>query len=105
MRMKFPFLCKRRSLALILGAVLALSLMLGAAFMLSQVHHHCTGAHCGVCAAVSRCASFLRAETGAVLPVAAATAALWGVLPFFAFPAPTGRAARTLVSLKVKLSD
>ena len=85
--------------------VFALSLLLGAAFVLAELHHNCSGEDCAICAAVAHTVSFLKAETAALaLPVAFAvclfTAPLAGEYPTQAFTE-----ASSLVSLKVKLSD
>ena len=94
-----------RMLAFFLILLFGFSLLLGAAFVLAELHHNCSGEDCAICAAVAHTVSFLKAETAALaLPVAFAvclfTAPLAGEYPTQAFTE-----ASSLVSLKVKLSD
>lgn len=94
-----------RMLAFFLILLFGFSLLLGAAFVLAELHHHCTGEDCKICAAVAHTASFLKAETAAfALPI---LFAVW----LFAAPLADGNPEQaftetpSLVSLKVKLSD
>jgi len=95
----------RRALALLLGAMIALSLPLFAAFALAEQHHDCAGEHCEICAAIAHAAALFRADAGAFLPVCAALAALFAVCSALFAPRPADVPARSPVSLKVKLSD
>ena len=94
-----------RMLAFFLILLFGFSLLLGAAFVLAELHHHCTGEDCKICAAVAHTVSFLKAETASLsLPIVFAllllSAAFVPAKPNQAMPA-----CASLVSLKVKLSD
>lgn len=94
-----------RILAFFLVLLLGLSLLLGTAFVLAELHHHCTGEDCKICAAVAHTVSFLKAEMASLsLPIVFAllllSAAFMSAKPNQAMPA-----CASLVSLKVKLSD
>ncbi|NTU77301.1 MAG: hypothetical protein HGA90_05755 [Alphaproteobacteria bacterium] len=105
MRKVSSFTKTHRALALIVGAVLALSMILGAAFVLADLHHHCTGEHCQICAAVAHTVAFLKAETASLtMP---AVFAIWLFMAFLASsdPKQTFDSKPSPVSLKVKLSD
>ncbi len=105
MRKVSSFTKTHRVLALIVGAVLALSLLLGAAFVLVELHHHCTGEHCEICAAVAHTVSYLKAETASL--TMSAVFAFWLFIAVFASLSPKQAfdSNPSLVSLKVKLSD
>ena len=105
MRKVFSFTKTHRVLVLIVGVVLALSLLLGAAFVLVELHHHCSGEHCEICAAVAHTVAFLKAEAASLtMP---AVFAIWLLIAVFASLSPkqTFDYKPSLVSLKVKLSD
>jgi len=105
MRKVSSFTKSHRVLALIVGAVLALSMILGAAFVLVELHHHCTGEQCEICAAVAHTVAFLKAETASLtMPT---VFAIWLFIAFLASsdPKQTFDSKPSLVSLKVKLSD
>lgn len=95
----------RRVTALLLGLLLALSLLLSAVFILAERHHDCEGEHCSICAAIGRTVAFLKAEGGAVLNPSFAAL----VICAFSRREPNHRdvyvVVCTPVSLKVKLSD
>ena len=94
-----------RALSFLIGLVFALSLLLGAAFVLAELHHHCTGEECQICAAVAHTVSFLKAETASLsLPIVFALL-LFAAMLAFVNPNQTFPASASLVSLKVKLSD
>ncbi|MEA4915830.1 MAG: hypothetical protein VB061_14780 [Christensenella sp.] len=105
MRQK-PFLGRiRRGLALIAGAMLALSILLGVAFVLVELHHNCTGEDCVICAAVAQDVAYLRAE-GTALPRLIFTAiALFAIVCAIAVFQQVALRKPSLVTLKVKLSD
>ena len=94
-----------RILAFFLVLLLGLSLLLGTAFVLAELHHNCSGEDCKICAAVAHTVSFLKAETAAF-----ALQILFAVW-LFAAPLADGNPEQafaetpSLVSLKVKLSD
>jgi hypothetical protein len=95
----------RRVLALMLGAMLALAILLGTAFVLLEQHHDCAGEHCGICKAVTQTVAFFKAGIARMMPVPAAAACLFAVIPAFAMPQMLKLPVPSLVSLKVKLSD
>lgn len=102
--LRFP-IRPRRFVALLLSLLLALSLLLSAAFILAERHHDCEGEHCKICAAIGQTVAFLRAENGAVtkpLFTALATCVAIGRLPSNCFFLAV---VYSPVSLKVKLSD
>lgn len=94
-----------RGLALIIALILALSLLLSAAFVLVELHHACTGEHCEICIAVAHSVKFLKiGSTALLLPVASAAF----VFALALFRIPLRREASCTpspVTLKVKLSD
>ena len=100
-RLKNP----RRTLAMLVGLLLALSLLLSAAFVLAEMHHSCVGEQCEICHAVAQSVSYLKAESASVLPIALIVGFLFAV--FFALFGEIQSKARadSLVTLKVKLSD
>ena len=96
---------KRRVLALIVGTILALSILLGVAFVLVELHHNCTGDGCVICAAVAQDVVYLRAE-GAALPRMTFTAImLFTVVCAIAALQQALLRKPSPVTLKVKLSD
>lgn len=105
MRKISSFTKTHRKLALIVGAVLALSLLLGAAFVLVELHHNCSGERCAICAAVAHAAAFFKAEaTSTTMPAVFAIWLLIAVLASLRLK-QTFDYKPSLVSLKVKLSD
>ena len=94
-----------RTAALLIALLFLLSLFLGAAFVLAEQHHHCTGAHCEICAAVAHTVAYLKAGTTSV--TLAVVIALWLFLATHTVLRATQgyRVSPSLVSLKVKLSD
>jgi hypothetical protein len=95
----------RRVAALLLCVLLALSLLLSAAFVLAERHHHCTGEHCAICAAVAQTVSFLKAEASAFLSNVTVLVPLFALFVLFAGLHPADLPKQSPVSLKVKLSD
>ncbi|NLI54822.1 MAG: hypothetical protein GX417_10990 [Clostridiales bacterium] len=95
----------RRLAALLLGALLLLSLLLSAAFVLAEQHHHCTGEHCEICAAITHTVAFLKAEASVSLPPVFALVAILALALSGVVPVLPDVAARSPVSLRVKLSD
>ena len=95
----------RRHAALLFFAVLLLSLLLSAAFVLAEQHHDCTGEHCQICQAVAHSVAYLKAEgSHAVLPAQAVLTTHVSLAQ--QVPQPGSAALeRSPVSLKVKLSD
>lgn len=91
--------------ALLFALVLALSLLLSAAFVLAERHHNCTDEHCEICAAVAHSVSLLKLEHGAAMPLPVLAVALFAALGQVFVPVRRHRVAQSLVSLKVKLSD
>ncbi len=105
MRQK-PFLGRiRRVLALIAGAILALSILLGVAFVLVELHHNCTGEDCVICAAVALDVAYLRTEAAALPQLIFTAIALFVVVLEIAAFEQTHRQKPSPVTLKVKLSD
>ena len=105
MRQEPFFSRKYRVLALLLGAIIALTLLLGTAFVLVELNHHCSGEDCPICAAIARDTAFLKVDCAAVLPRASLASCLLTLPLAFAMPRLERRTAPSLVSLKVKLSD
>lgn len=95
----------RRVLALMLGAMLALAILLGAAFVLVEQHHHCTGEHCGICKAVTHVLAFFKADHSRVIRVPGAALCLFAAMMALAIPQMLLLPASSPVSRKVKLSD
>lgn len=105
MRQEPFFSRKNRVLALLLGAMIALTLLLGTAFVLFEQHHRCSGEDCPICAAIARDTAFLKADSAATLPRVSLANCLLALPLAFAMPRLDRRTAPSLVSLKVKLSD
>lgn len=105
MRQEPFFSQKHRLLALLLGAMIALTLLLGAVFVLVELNHHCTGEDCPICAAIARDVAYLKADSAAVLPHVSLAICLFPLLLAAAFPQPVRLQKPSPVSLKVKLSD
>ena len=100
-RLKNP----RRTLALLVCLLLALSLLISAAFVLVERHHHCTGEHCEICVAVAHSVSFLKAETPSALPFESLAGFVAAIFLVLAAQKPPETRRNSLVTLKVKLSD
>ena len=96
---------KRRVLALLLGAMLALTILLGTVFVLVELHHHCSGEDCPICAAIARDTAFLKADSAATLPRMSLAIYLLALLLAFSMPQIVRLQKSSPVSLKVKLSD
>lgn len=99
---KRSFRKTRRMRALIVSAILALSLLLGAAFVLAELNHNCAGEHCVICAAVAHTLAFFKAEAAPrTMPAALA---IWLCIAWLASVRPrhTFDYKPSLVSLKVK---
>ena len=94
----------RRALALMLGAMLALAILLSAAFVIVELHHHCAGEHCEICTAVAHSVVFLKAGTARLSLSSAAATCLFAAILTFAMPQMLKLLVSTPVSLKVKLS-
>ena len=105
MRQESSFRKKHRVLALLLSAMLALTLLLGTAFVLVELHHHCSGENCPICAAIARDTAFLKADSAAVLPRVSLANCLFTLLLAFSMPQIVRLQKSSPVSLKVKLSD
>ena len=91
--------------ALALSAIFALTILLGVAFVLVELHHDCTGEDCVICAAVQQDVAYLKAEAAALpQPVFTAIVLFAVVLEIAAFE-PTKRQKPSPITLKVKLSD
>ena len=83
----------------------ALSILLGVAFVLVELHHDCTGEDCVICAAVALDVAYLRTEAAALPQVIFTAITLFAVvLEIVAFE-QTHRQKPSPVTLKVKLSD
>ena len=88
----------------LISGSLVLTLLLGAAFVLVEMHHDCCGEGCAICAAIARDVAFLKAESAAVLPHVSVAICLMTLLLAFAMPLLVRLQKTTPVSLKVKLS-
>ena len=97
---------KNRLAAALLALLFLTVILLSAAFVATRtVHHHCcSGGECWICAALSRCESFLR---GLGLPgLAAAVILTAGLMGFFSAERRSFFCERaTPVMLRVKLTD
>ena len=96
---------KKRTLAWLVCAVLALSLLLSTAFVLVELHHDCSGEHCEICLAVSNSVAYLKAETASALPVSVSASVLFAVSLVILRQSQTLMRKDSPVTLKVKLSD
>ena len=96
---------RQRAFAWIASAVLALSLLLSAAFVLVELHHDCSGEQCTICLALSHSVSYLKAETASALPVRISASALFAVFLVSVCLKQTLMQKDSPVTLKVKLSD
>lgn len=96
---------KKRTLAWLVCAVLALSLLLGTAFVLVELHHDCSGEHCAICLAVSHSVAYLKAETASALPVSVSDSVLLAVSLVNLRQSQTLMQKDSPVTMKVKLSD
>ncbi len=105
MRQKPGFVRIRRVLALIAGTILALSILLGVAFVLVELHHDCTGEDCIICAAVALDVAYLRTEAAALPQLIFTAIALFALVLEIAAFEQTQRQKPSPVTLKVKLSD
>ncbi|MEG1432535.1 MULTISPECIES: hypothetical protein [Eubacterium] len=90
-----------RRVSLFLSCLLVLS-MLGAAHLILNDHHHCTGADCPVCHTISACQNLLSGGDGLA---GQAVALVFGCILFHGIFLFRGdrRSGDTPVSLKVKL--
>ena len=95
----------RRVLAVIISGILALSLLLSAAFVLAEQHHRCTGDNCHICSAMTQAVAFLKSEANAFLPVLTALSLLFALFVLLDGLHPADLPKQSPVSLKVKLSD
>jgi hypothetical protein len=95
----------RRGLALVIALILALSLLLSAAFVLVELHHACTGEHCEICLAVAHSVQYLKAQGIARLLPLTSVSFGFTIALFFCFAQRKPSCASSPVSLKVKLSD
>jgi len=105
MRQELFFRKKHRVLALLISTMIALTLLLGTAFVLVELNHHCSGEDCPICAAIARDVTFLKANSAAVLPHVSLTLCLMTLLLAFSMPQLVRLQKSSPVSLKVKLSD
>ncbi len=96
---------KHRLLALLMSAMITLTLLLSAAFVITELHHHCTGEDCPICAAIARDVAYLKADSAAVLPHVSLAICLLPLLLAAVFPQLVRLQKPSPVSLKVKLSD
>lgn len=95
----------RRITAIAICALFLLALLLSTLFVFVERHHHCTGDHCVICAAVSRTMTYLKAEAGVSLIAVALVGTLYAMFLLVAIPATPDAQTHSLVALKVKLSD
>jgi len=105
MRQELFFRKKHRVLALLISTMIALTLLLGTAFVLVELNHHCSGEDCPICAAIARDVTFLKANSAAALPHVSLTLCLMTLLLAFSMPQLVRLQKSSPVSLKVKLSD
>ena len=105
MRQKPGFVRIRRVIALIAGTILTLSILLGVAFVLVELHHDCTGEDCVICAAVALDVAYLRTEAAALPQLVFTVIALFALVLEIAAFEQTHRQKPSPVTLKVKLSD
>ena len=104
MRKEPFFRTRRRVISFLISALLVLTLLLGVAFVLVELHHDCIGEGCAICAAIAQDVAYLKAESAAVLPHVSVAICLMTLLLAFAMPLLVRLQKTTPVSLKVKLS-
>lgn len=95
---------KKKLLTSVLCGIFVAALIVSGALIATHLQHDCPGENCPVCAAISTWEQLLRgmalaAAVGSVLLLAQRSSGISMASRF------DGAAARTLVTLKVKLSD
>ena len=96
---------KHRVLALLLGAMIAFTLLLGAVFVLVEQHHDCIGEGCAICAAIARDVAYLKVDSAEALSPLSVTIYLFAILCAAAMPQLAYLQTPSPITLKVKLSD
>ncbi len=95
---------RKRTLAAIISALLAVVFALSLAYLAVEAEHHCTGKDCPVCHNIQVCIRVLTGTAGlCVLGALVLQSAVARATPFV--PHPAALPAQTLVSLKVKLNN
>lgn len=95
---------KTRICALALAVMLFAAILFSCTFMAVRAEHDCARGDCFVCHLVALCENTLRAVSCAVL-TAAAVMSLRRILCRVCAAAPLLRGKKSLIALKVKLSD
>lgn len=105
MRKEPFFRTRRRAISFLLSALLVLTLLLGVAFVLVELHHDCIGEGCAICAAIAQDVAYLKADSAEVLPPLLVTICQFAILCAAAMPQLAYLQKPSPVTLKVKLSD
>lgn len=95
---------RKKIISAIIVIIAALAVTLSVLFIAEEANHSCTGADCIVCRQISSCLERLKGACSGVASGAAAPACIFVLLLFI--PIFTSDLSdKTLISLKVKLSD
>lgn len=95
---------RKRTVCMLVAVLLALSLLLSVSFIILHTDHDCAGIDCAVCALLHVCRNTVRALF-TLLAVTAAIFVCTCVLRYGIRTVFDRIALRTLIGLKVKLSD
>lgn len=95
---------KRRITAAIMCIVLLLVIAFSALYIVTEVHHDCSGDSCPICHEIQVCRQVLNTVGTAALVFVTCFSAVFILLTAFYVYSSTAEAV-TLISLKVKLSD
>lgn len=97
-------MCKKRLLAGMTALVFCLFVLFSSTFIIVEANHGCSGEGCQVCAVIQLCAQFLESAV-AVSALLTIVCTLLCVSAFCLTGASAVRPVRSLVTLKVKLSN
>ncbi len=95
---------KLKRLASVLALLVALIILFSVLFIALEAGHDCCGDGCAICAQIRACENLLRNLLTATAP-AAAVWCLFALTCVFANTGCRTAHSRTLIALKVKLSD
>lgn len=95
---------QKRAFALLLCAALLFLLLVSSALLVVHANHDCSGEGCEICALLDLCALRLR-QLATALILVAWIAAVTRYLRLYAANTEFSPASRTLVALKIKLSN
>ena len=94
---------KKRTLALVLSAMLCVLVMFSVFFVAAENNHDCTGENCPICYQINMCESTVKSISAGPAAVSMLAATLV-VLLLLSLNTNETSVNETLVSLKVKLS-